>query len=173
MRTTSGIELGFDLRGNLKPDIKVELTFEEFQVAFLTPFKHVETSRRRIFEDYLNFLEDFKTLVTADFSQWVNGSFISKKQNPNDIDFVTLIDFNVYEAKEELIESQFRRQGAKLIYPTVDAYVVKYFPELHERHWVTDFDLVYWLDSFGKTQKNRAGQRFPKGFVEINFGNFK
>ena len=172
MRTTSGVEIGFDMRGNLKPDAKIELSFDEFQALFLRSFDQIETSRVIIFEDYLRFIHDFKTLVTADFSQWVNGSFVSKKQNPNDIDFVTLVDFRTYEVHEELIESRFRRKGAKLFYPKVDAYVVKHYPAIHEKRWVTDFDLTYWVDSFGKTQKNRSGQRHPKGFIALNFGDF-
>jgi hypothetical protein len=172
MRTTYADEVGFDMRGNLKPDEKIRLTFDEFLQMFVNPFRHSDSSRMKIFSDYQNFLNDFKALVSEGFVQWVNGSFVSTKQNPNDIDFVTLIDFRVYEEKEQLIEKQFRQQGAKDHYGKVDAYVVKHYPEGHEKHWVTTFDLAYWLDSFGRTTKNRAGQRHPKGFVELNFGQF-
>ncbi len=172
MKTNFNSEVGFDLRGNLQAYQKIELSFTEFQETFVTSFGSAGTKRATVFNDYLNFLTDFKTLITPGFSQWINGSFVSQKQNPNDIDFVTLVDFQVYETHEQLIESQFRRQGAKLVYPKVDAYVVKHYPVGHEKRWVTAYDLAYWQDSFGKTQKNRAGQRHPKGFVELKFGNF-
>lgn len=148
------------------------MTFEEFQSHFVDPFRRSQSSRVRIFEDYLNFIGDFKSLVTEDFAQWLNGSFICKKENPNDIDFVTIIDHEVYTLHELLIECRFRRQGARTQYGKLDAYTVKNYPQGHERRWVTDFDLIYWQDSFGKTQKNRAGHRHPKGFVELKFGNF-
>jgi len=161
----------FDIRGNLSPHGKVEMEFEEFQLLFIEGFESEQ--RNKIFEDYTQYLNDFSEEITPDFIQWIDGSFVSKKAKPNDIDFVTLVDFDIYEEKEQLIESKFGKYGVKNHYEYLDAYFVKFYPEEHKRRSVTDFDLVYWLNWFSETKKNRAKKKFPKGFIELKFGNKK
>ena len=108
--------------------------------------------------------------MTSDFIQWVDGSFVSNKENPNDIDFVNLIDFDIYKKNEQIIESKFRKYGAKNHYKRIDAYAVKVYPEGHSKETITNFDLVYWQNWFTKTKKNRMKRNFPKGFIELRFG---
>ena len=84
------MELTFDIRGNLMPYEKVRLTLSEFEELFVHSFDK-QSTRYEIFENYSKFISDFKKEITPHFIQWVNGSFVSNKKNPNDIDFVTLI----------------------------------------------------------------------------------
>lgn len=161
----------FDVRGNLSPSGKSEFDFDEFKSVFVDSFD--SEKRLEIFENYNQYLLDFNEEITPNFVQWIDGSFVSNKMNPADIDFVTLIDFDIYEKNEELIESKFGKYGVRNHYEYVDAYLVKFYPEDHERRKITDFDLVYWLTWFSETKKNRAKKKFPKGFVEIKFGDKK
>lgn len=157
----------FDHRGNLYPYQKIELSLKEFEGFFIQPFPE-NSSRHVIFENYLRFIADFKQEVTNNFSQWINGSFVTNKLNPNDIDFVSIIDADIFAEKEELIESKFRLKSAKTEYQ-VDAYTVKKYPINHKKRLISQHELVYWNNWFSETKKNRMKKKFPKGFIEINF----
>lgn len=157
----------FDHRGNLHPYQKFELSLKEFEDFFIQPFPKNST-RHIIFQNYLRFIADFRKEVTDSFSQWINGSFVTDKLNPNDIDFVSIIDADIFERNEELIEAKFRLKGAKSIYQ-VDAYTVKKYPEGHKKQLISKHELVYWNNWFSETKKNRMKKKFPKGFIEINF----
>ena len=166
------MELNFDIRGNLKPYEKVELDIKNLIEIFVNNFED-STTRNEIYENYTQYLKDFENEVTPNFIQWIDGSFISNKENPRDIDFVTIIDFDVYQKNEQIIETKFRRYGAKANYKRIDAYTVKNYPENHKRRNITEFDLVYWRGWFTETKKNRAKKKFKKGFIELKFGNKK
>ena len=124
------MEPTFDIRGNLIPYKKIIFTLEEFKESFVDSFDS-DSTRFEIFENYLEFIRDFQNEVTSNFTQWIDGSFISNKMNPNDIDFVTLINHEYYASHRELIDSKFRLKGAKETYG-VDAYALDIFPEEHK-----------------------------------------
>lgn len=155
------------------PYEKIELSLEEFQSFFVENFEGQNEIRSEIFENYQSYMEDFAEQISEDFIQWIDGSYISTKTTPRDIDFVMLIDYETFERHEGLIENRFRRHKAKQKYGKVDAYTVKMYPQSHERYFVTEYDLVYWRGLFSETKRNRAKKKFPKGFIEIKFGKFK
>ena len=163
------MELNFDIRGNLKPYKKIELDYIDFKQYFVDSFINSQT-RNQIIENYEKFIDDFSKEVTENFVQWIDGSFVSNKENPKDIDFVSLIDFKTYEEKEQLIEAKFRLQGARVNYDLIDAYSIKVYPEGHKRRNITEFDKLYWQNWFSQTKKNRLKKKFPKGYIEIQFG---
>ncbi len=165
------MQIKFDTRGNLNPYEKVDITLDNFRKYFVENFADDNHRRIKIFEDYSNFLHAFKQEVTEDFIQWIDGSFVTKKRAPRDIDFVTLIDYQTYESHQTIIENKYRRQPARTSFGLVDAYVIKMYPLGHSRRWVSEYDLVYWQRWFSETKKNRAKKRFAKGFIEIRFGN--
>ena len=69
-----------------------------------------------------------------------------------------------------MIDNKFRLLKAREIYE-VDAYTVECYPKNEsEYEYKTKADLVYWDNFFGKTRKNRAGIKQPKGYIEIKFG---
>lgn len=157
----------FDIRGNLLPAERIVLPFETFKNTFVDSFEP-ESMRYIIFERYCRFVNDFTESVSNKFTHWINGSFVSNQVNPKDIDFVTLIDFDAYDEHQTLIEQRFRLQGAREVYG-VDAYTIRVYPELHSKYLHTSMDFAYWNNWFGKTKANRAGKKFDKGFVELNF----
>ena len=117
----------------------------------------------------MNFVHDFSTQVSDQFTQWIDGSFVTAKERPNDIDFVTFINYELFEAKEKLIHENFRLEGAKIKYG-VDAYTVRQYPEEHAKYMLYRSAWVYWYHWFSQTKKNRAKKKYSKGFVEIEFG---
>ena len=92
----------FNSRGFIMPYQRITSSVEEIAEVFVKPFPDSET-RQIIFDNYLNYLDDFQTLITPNFIHWLDGSFMSKKLNPNDLDFVAFIDYRIYQQKEEQI----------------------------------------------------------------------
>lgn len=161
------MELKFDIRGNLTPYEKVDLNLDDFQGNYVDAFDSI-SSRKNIFENYTQYIQDFKNEITPNFKQWVNGSFVTNRSNPKDIDIVNLIDFEIVEEKYDLIKSKFINREALKNYK-IDAYLIRIYPKDHKEHFKTVSDLLYWEHWFGHTKKNRAKKRFQKGFIELSF----
>lgn len=121
-----------------------------------------------IFRNYQKFVSDFKVEISPNFKHWIDGSFVTTKLNPRDIDFVSFIDHDIYTKKRFLIDEKFRLKFAKELY-NVDAYTLEIYPEGHKKQNISNLDLVYWLNWFTKTKKNRHKKSFPKGFIEIQY----
>jgi len=157
----------FDLRGNLKPYRIIPISYENFQEVFVASFDG-SSSRHGIFKNYENYLQELQEILNHDFYQWINGSFVSNKGYPRDIDLVTIIDYRDYENQKENIERKFASRKARDIFK-VDAYIVSQYPKKHPKYAFYQSDLAYWRNLFGKTRVNRAKKQFEKGFVQINF----
>lgn len=156
----------FDEQGNLFPHEKIELTLSEFETMFVRSFNNER--RNELFNSYISFISDLSSLVTTRFIQWVDGSFVTSKSTPNDIDLLTIIDFKTFESKEKLIHDRFRLQGAKEKYG-IDAYTIRAYPLEHRNHFLYHSDMLYWYNWFGHTKRSRTGKTSPKGFVELQF----
>lgn len=161
------MEYSFDLRGHLMPYEKISMSLQSFQSVFVDSFEE-ESTRHKIFTDYLRYLDDFQREITTDFVQWINGSFVTRKSNPGDLDLVTIIDHKVFQEKEQLIEDCYRLLGAKQSYG-IDAYTVRRYPQDHPKHTIFRNELVYWNHWFSHSKKNRAKKTFEKGFIELIF----
>lgn len=162
------MELNFDIRGNLKPYARIEISYEEFKEFFVSAFEK-DSKRYQMFEHYERYTQEFREKITGDFRQWINGSFVSNKKNPKDIDIVNLVDYSVFEEKESLIRSEFIRGAVPKAYG-IDAYLVILYPENHKLHRWTQSDLLHWNEWFTRSRMDWQRRRYPKGFIEINFG---
>lgn len=161
------MEFKFNIRGHLFPYEIIETDLDEFEREFVDNFDENST-RYEIFERYLNYVNALKEVFEEDFIQWIDGSFVTTKINPNDIDLVSIIPFEIYEANLERIVNELIAHNARMIYG-VDAYIVPNYPQDHKRHIITQADLIYWKDLFGNTRAtNRSKQRFPKGIIQLN-----
>ena len=163
------MSLKFDDKGYLVPYKRIKIQFSEFEKFFIQSFSS-DSSRVKVFENYKKFISDFSNQITPNFTHWIDGSFVTSKINPRDIDFTTLIQHNIYRSNRELIESNFRLDGAKENY-NVDAYTIEILPQDHKKYSAFEIDLVYWDNWFSKTKKNWANKSLPKGYIEINFGS--
>ena len=106
------MKLNFDMKGHLIPYERIKLNIKEFENFFIDQFDS-ESSRGIIFESYLRFVNDFQSEITPQFTQWIDGSFVTQKSNPRDIDFVTLIKHDTYKHKRHQIDSKFKLRKAK------------------------------------------------------------
>ena len=161
----------FDERGLLTPATMVSLTIAEFGELFVTAFPDSST-RRAIFASYQQFIEQFSQQVCNTFTHWIDGSFVTNKLNPNDIDIVVMIDDSVYDVRQSVIDNSFRLDGAQRLFPGLDVYTVRCYRPESRAYYITECDLAYWYHWFTQTRPNRFGKHFRKGFVQIIY-NFE
>ncbi len=159
------MSFSFNSRGFIMPYKKIESSVVEIEEIFVKPFPYSET-RQPIFDNYLSYLNDFQRLITSDFTHWLDGSFTSKKLNPNDLDFVAFIDYRIYEQKEEQIFKLVEKYG----YLKLDNYVSQIFPIHHPRHAETEHFKQYWTELFASSRRDpETNIQLPQGFLEIIF----
>jgi hypothetical protein len=155
----------FDDSGYLTPYEIIETDLATFEQTFVTAFK-TSTTRPAIFDAYLEYLDQLRKIVgNSGFYQWVDGSFITQKQNPRDIDFITFLDFEMYLKHETQLNElkKLRYIGAKLL----DNYFVSVFDKTSSRFSEFEGDRLYWLHIFEKD--SRKMQKHKKGFLKLNF----
>jgi len=155
--------LVFNHTGLLVPDTLIVSSFKELEDEFV--IKIPTTKRQEIFNAYVKYIEDFKNVCNLDeLHQWVNGSYVTKRTNPGDIDLVTFLDYDVVEQLGNKLDN-FKYPNSEMIYG-VDAYIVEVYPENHKERFKYISDRAYWYDRFTKTRRIR-GNKLSKGFLEI------
>lgn len=152
----------FDENGFIKPYHIIETDLATIQRIFVEEIQ-LSATRKAIFEDFIVYNEALKNIILTGFTQWIDGSFVTQKRNPNDIDLVTFIDFEVYNTNEiEIDELRRTRQTTNTI---IDGYFVKIYPENHKhRNWYEN-DKMQWLFTFNQVKNAKQS----KGFLQINF----
>lgn len=143
----------FDERGYLKPYEVVLLDWDTFVECFI-----FNDNRAKLFDAFLLFIKQLEGLEPDSFFLWINGSFISKKEKPEDLDIVVFLKYQFYEALEKDL------RALKHISTHLDCYFVKVYPQDHPSRFLTEFDQIEWLHLFSTDRKKN-----PKGFVQLNF----
>lgn len=158
--------LYFDIRGNLRPSGLISSNVPELEDYFVN---NIPTDSRMInFHRYRRYSDELKNLMGGQIlKQWINGSFVnSRNRNPRDIDLITFIDHQTIVQLGNRLNN-FRPYAVGEIYE-VDAYIIEVHPVgsvMYNRF--THSDILYWENRFGNTRRNRTGQMFSKGFLEI------
>ena len=154
-------QLDFDEYGNLKPYHIIEVDLATFETYFVTAFPN-STTRKRLFENYLRYLYRFQDEVFPIFEQWINGSFVTQKENPKDIDLVTFLDYEVYEKRGNKVLDKF--WTFSLEDEGIDSYLVKEYQEHHIFYQKMLDDKTEWRKLYGSSRNKRK-----KGFLKIHF----
>jgi hypothetical protein len=145
----------FDSKGNLPSGKPIEINLEDLEQHFV-----FNLHRRQQFEQYLQYLDELKLIVTTPFEQWVDGSFATLKEKPNDIDVVSFVPFDIYLKVEKQLA-----QLKKTFSPILDLYHVCDYSENHRNFVHTQYDRIEWLHLFSRIR----GQKLNKGFIKIYF----
>jgi hypothetical protein len=154
--------LEFDIKGNLKPYDIVYSDWSTFKAEFVDAFPQSST-RQVIFQNFSEYVEKLVSIIGTGFHQWVDGSFVTRKLNPGDIDFVTFINAKTFSSNEHLLNllrESSREQSLRL-----DGYFVKDYPIHHEGFVHSHLDSIQWMHEF--TKDSRKGQQ--KGFIQLNY----
>lgn len=94
--------ISFDQLGNLTPYRLIQLPLALLRPYFVEDFPKSAT-RQNLYFHFDSYVHDLKASIDQYPQQWLGGSFISTKLNPNDIDCVNLVLFN--ETLEQNIDS--------------------------------------------------------------------
>ena len=153
--------LKFNEEGCLPQGI-YELSLDDFESQFV---ESKSQRRREIFEYYIIHLNDIKKTGCC-INHWVDGSFVTLKENPGDID--TLTEFNGVKVDElgikEVIEdiiynAPLRTNGcchSFLVYNVPES-----FGEDYEQYVYTKYRMLYILFPKIRNSKNL------KGFIRL------
>lgn len=161
----------FDIRGNLQPSEKHTISRMEFEEVFVNSFNE-PTTRTKLYEYFTMYNDEFQLEITDSYAQWIGGSFVTTKENPIDLDFVNIIDADVYFKNEKIINSKFRSRALKLE-KGLDAYFLTNYNKGDSKYAIFHSDSLYWYNLFTKTKKDRRSRQFRKGFIELIYNNYQ
>ena len=153
--------LEYDVNGYLKPYAPIPLSINLFEEEFVYNFS-TSTTRRRLFNAYQVYNTLLNELLPKGFTQWVNGSFVTQKVDPNDFDLVTFIPNHIYERFEKEFNeiSDLRHR-----YPRdIHGYLLITYPKEHAWHIRYEYSRIQWLYDFGTSIGRK---KYPKGFIEL------
>jgi hypothetical protein len=153
--------LNFDEKGFLKPYEIIDSALEFFKAIFVDNME-ISKTRKPLFENYLQYLDAIKNVIPNGFHQWVDGSFVTQKQNPNDIDIVTFINFQDFERNIKTFDILRRWRFDKT--KGIDGYFVPIFPENHRKSVVFEMEKKEWIFQFCNDRNGNS-----KGIIQISF----
>ena len=156
--------LTFNNSGLLVTDYTISSTLKEIETVFVNEIP--SNKRKMLFDKLIIYNNELKSnCELMELHQWIDGSFITKKRNPSDIDFITFISSEKLEQLGNKIDDfKFPNSEKKFV---VDAYIVEVYSDFHRYKIRTVLDKAYWMGRFTKTRRNRAGNKFTKGFLEV------
>lgn len=147
--------LHFDKQGHLTPYKAISVNFETFADTFTWNLHRIA-----LFDAYTAYMNELMQLSLGAFTQWINGSFVTKHSQPHDIDVVTFLDHVIADRNMKTLDSlkvAYQPQG-------VDIFYVKTYPDDHRFRKRYDFDRTEWLFLYTQNRKKQ-----PKGFLELTF----
>jgi hypothetical protein len=135
----------------------------EFEAQFVTSFPHSST-RQQILTGYKQHSIEIATIV-GDCEQFLDGSFVTNKNDPGDVDLVMLVDATVVDAlpndKKLKLKELVSGPVTKAKY-MCDAYFCPVYPVGHPLSDASRAQRKYWLGEFGYDRND-----IPKGIVHV------
>ncbi len=157
----------FDSNGNLPHgDTGIHNpTFEEFADRFVLNFPESET-RKDIYDGWCGYVQKLLNLGIKG-TQWADGSYLTNKTNPNDLDIVNLIDGYLINSLPQDIKNflknvMLQEKPAKKEYKC-HPFLVPLFPKSKPDLYNFTIDgLNYWKRFFGTDRDGNL-----KGIIEF------
>ncbi len=144
----------FDQYGYLTPYEVIPVEMPVFERIFV-----FDGHREMLYKQLINLVLDFKKLDIGSFYIWVDGSFVTTKRVPGDIDLVVFVSHLHFERAQNFHE-KIRPQYE----PYLDSFLAPDFPDSHRGSGETVLRKLLWKETFGFS---RTGK--PKGIIELNF----
>jgi hypothetical protein len=156
----------FDIHGNLVPYELHTVSLTELEDEFVLPFESSIT-RRDIVSGHNNYIIELFQVLEHNFFQWLDGSFVTQKIDPNDIDVINFIYYS--DATNDKVNS-LRKFLTGFGNPKnefrVDGYIVPVYEPTDPRFSITQAKYNEWRLFFGKDRNNN-----PKGILQLNLTN--
>lgn len=149
------------------PDRVISSSLEELKSVFVQEQQEQEI-RSHLWDNFLLLVRKLLAdLNLAEMTAWINGSYTTRKRNPNDMDIVIFLPFGVLAHHETQLRSVYDHQTL-LASLHLDVYFVALFPEEHPNSFLTIADRAYWVDKFTRTRPDHRGLVHKKGVLELN-----
>lgn len=140
------------------------VTVDQVHSAFVAPFP-TSANRQKLYEQWLLHREAIATLVPVQ-RQWLNGSYVTAKVDPGDVDVVTFVDGAVLEALDPaplaLLESLVSGHDTRDLWG-IDSFLVATYAEDHPAYATSRRTEGAWR----RTWTNVKGTDLTKGFLEV------
>ena len=150
----------FNGHGYLEPGIHT-MAKSDIETSFVISFPH-STTRQKILQGYEKHSQEVVSLVGS-CEQYLDGSFVTTKNDPGDIDMVIIMDATVVDAlplPEQLkLRELVAGPSTKSKY-MCDAYYCPRYPAGHAMADAARQQHKYWLGEFGFDRND-----IPKGIV--------
>ena len=144
-----------------------DMTQDEIISSLVENFPDSKT-RKIIFDGYVNFCQNMINCGIKNFVQWLDGSFCTSKENPNDIDIVTIIDDaefkNLNEKQKNNLKLIAERTNAKSRYKC-DSFILIAYPKKHDKYKDYINNYMYWRGVWGFDRND-----IPKGIIRVTYG---
>ena len=150
--------------GLLPPGIH-RLTVDEFEAMFVDGMNDTE-HRRRIFKRWRLHRAHLQNLVPISH-QWIDGSFVTAKPKPADIDVVTFFDGSDFDVLPPMEKDMFQGLldgSSTRARWTVDSYGVARMSGSDAERRAYDIATGYWKKQWSSVRDQPA---LRKGFVEV------
>lgn len=166
----------FNNDGNL-PEGVHECSEASLEQVFVSGFP--ETSvRSKLFSGFKS-LRTLARNVSPPATQWVDGSFVTAKQEPDDIDVLSFVDYDTLtRLPRDKYDEVYALLGAREKTKTkfgCHTFLELSCPPGHPHFRFFDRERLYWLRWFGTTRETPSADGTPipgkpKGFVQIALG---
>jgi len=157
----------FDERG-LLPDGIYPATEPHIESRFVDEFNGSET-RRPLFRGLCQWRRDATEARITSAVQWVDGSFVESKDNPNDVDVLTLIhydDLNELAVCGRTFSDRWMSKGRAQDRYGIDSKLQAYCEPEHSYYKVWESARRTYSELFGTMRDNST----RKGFIELLLG---
>lgn len=152
----------FDNHGNLPPGFH-DWTFEEAGERFVRAFTESRT-RARIWSGYSKLCNELLTIID-ECELWLDGSFVTFKPNPGDLDLLVVAEKSDLDRLPEASYRRFRElvdgSGTRARY-ACDSYLLKKVSS--DDPWYDEYRArrKYWMGEFGFDRDDH-----PKGIIRV------
>ncbi|UJP40818.1 DUF6932 family protein [Cellulomonas palmilytica] len=141
------------------------VTAEEFKQHFVDAFPESKT-RARLHRRWERHLEALTSVIPVE-AQWIDGSFVTGKVDPGDIDLVTFIDGPQYDALapglQSMVAALLAGKQTKAVWG-MDSYPAFRYPQGHPAQPLADDGINEWHEFW---QKQREQDGLVKGYLEV------
>ncbi len=145
-------------QGFITPPLIYPLDLATFKREFAT-----NDRRKIILAAYDEYLDELCNLFhNIPFTQWINGSFVTKKADPSDLDIVTWLSEENFAIFKDQIQPFVRPNCKSKFGGYIDAFIA---PQ-------TEWDNAIWQYEFHRIKPYRKNSSLgfsSKGFIQINF----
>jgi hypothetical protein len=114
----------------------------------------LSTTRPKIMEGIEKLIKELR-MNSIEGEVWIDGSFVTEKMDPEDVDLVLRLPAQFYENATERQRKAVDWLAANLKNThSCDSYLCMEWPEDHPNYWIGQYAYSYWMRQFGFSRGN-------------------